>query len=245
MGYANNPLRSSSPQRRPRGRAVLARQAPRRRSARRARSLRGYTDSGLGIFGLDRLIEWGGGKAIDAIAGGAEGGDVKAQRALSSGGAQPGAYNERQLLDAIQNVGSHHPVVSSLRRKVTAKDWLQGVGIETNNAALARAAVFLAHGGQDGKQGATEAAVEEGVRIVLREAGASVLPTPQYVRMEPDYVDSVRRVAGGAVDALQDRFLSPRDSSGGTVAQRFEQAQRSPYFWPAVAGISYLVLKAR
>lgn len=176
-------------------------------SARIPRPVRTPRRNGLGVWGLDTLISWGSGKVVDAIRG--ESPSDKTTRALTPGAACPGGYTEELILQAIGDVGTGHPLVSELRRLVTIKDWLQGVGIERDDVLLARAAAFLANGGQDCKPGATETQVANGVQALLTRAGASMYPTPTYATGAPAWQDALRTTASRTVDALQERYLTP------------------------------------
>jgi hypothetical protein len=113
-----------------------------------------------------------------------ESGEEKARETLTAGAACPGPYDERQVLGAIQALGTSHPAVQELRRRVLIKDWLQNIGLESNDAAMARAAVHLAHGGSDCKHGNTEQLVADAVGAVMSQAGQLPysLPAPTTTR---------------------------------------------------------------
>jgi hypothetical protein len=194
--------------------------------------------NGLGIWGLDTLVSWGGGKIYDAIAGG--GGDMdKAQRAITAGGAEPGPYTEGQLLTAIRS--ARFTEVAELRRLVLVKDWLRGIGIEQDDVLLSRAGIFLAHGGQDGKHGAAEQAVATQVSNMIGHAGAAVYPDPSYAPTVYPY-DALREQATGWVDALQERYLTPQQEAAYRAGILPTQL---PTWAPWAAGAAAILLLRR
>lgn len=146
----------------------------------------------------------------------------KAQRALSPGAACAGPYSEAQLLSGIEKLSSADSTVLELRRAVLVKDWLQGIGIETDNTKLARAAVFLAHGGKDCQAGATEARVADAVKAVIDRSGvgAATYNDPTYVQADSFNWEPWKEQVRQTIDQITGRVLGPGEepSAGPRLA---------------------------
>ena len=128
-----------------------------------------------------QIAAYAGGEALDAATGGgkflgifgSEGNDAKTQRALSAGAAMPGPFNEVDLHAALQRATPG--AVASLKRAVEDKQWLTprlaGFQWDPGHQLLARASVFLAHGGKDGKFGSGETMVKREVQSIMDRYG--------------------------------------------------------------------------
>ncbi len=103
-----------------------------------------------------------------------------AQRALTAGGARPGPFSEAEVQAALQRA----PAMArqAVLTAVTEKSFLdpsRGAPFEWDpeHAFLARAAVYLAHGGRDGQLGWSEQIVHDAVANLMTQAGIPAPPS--------------------------------------------------------------------